>query len=203
MYLVKSPRIIHKLSAQRLTWRMDKRKPELFLTFDDGPVPGLTRNILDILEEKQVPASFFCVGDNIRKYPGEFKSIINAGHTVGNHTFNHLNGWRTPNSIYLSNVRKFDQYYNSPFFRPPYGKIKPTQIRLLDQSYRIILWSILSGDFDFNTTPYKCFVNVTSFLHNGAIIVFHDNLKAKNSVLYALPRVIDYARKQGYEFRAL
>lgn len=202
MYLVKSPKIFNRISDQSVTWRMNEASPELYITFDDGPVPGLTQDILDILKEKDVPATFFCVGDNIFKHPDVFQKLLDSGHTIGNHSFNHLNGWRTPNAIYYSNVLKFDNYYPTRLFRPPYGRIKVSQIRELKKNYHIVLWSILSGDFDYNTSPYKCYVNVVKNLHNGAIIVFHDNYKAQRSVLYALPRVIDYARQHGYSFQA-
>ncbi|MFW6019032.1 MAG: polysaccharide deacetylase family protein [Bacteroidales bacterium] len=181
---------------------MNSKYRELYLTFDDGPVPGLTDDILSILREKDVPATFFCVGDNVRKYPETFHKIIEEGHTIGNHTYNHKNGWKTPNAIYSANVKKFDNHYPSRFFRPPYGRIKPSQIRLLKNDYQIILWSLLSGDFDPATSPGKCYNNVVNNLHNGAIIVFHDNIKAKSNLQAALPKVIDYAVAQKYSFRS-
>lgn len=203
MYLVKPPGIIRKLLSAKLTWHMNSRSPELFLTFDDGPIPELTSEILEILKAKNVPATFFCVGENMVKYPQIFKQIVNDGHTIGNHTFNHLNGRHTTNDHYFTNIRKFDHNYNTPYFRPPYGRIKLSQIRDLKKYHHIIFWSVLSGDFDANTSPYKCYANVARNFHNGAIIVFHDNDKARKSVLFALPRIIDQAREQGYIFKAL
>ena len=203
MYLVKSPKLFNKITDSNVIWRMSSKYPDLYLTFDDGPIPGLTDEILEILRENNVWATFFCVGDNIRKYPDTFNKIIEEGHTIGNHTYNHKNGWKTPNALYSANIKKFDNHYPSRLFRPPYGRIKPSQVRLLKKDYQIILWSLLSGDFDPNTSPEKCYNNVINNLHNGAIIVFHDNIKAANSMRITLPKVIDYAKKQGYRFRSL
>ncbi len=182
---------------------MDKESRKIYLTFDDGPVPGLTEDILDILDEKEVPALFFCVGDNVRKHPKVFEKISENGHGTGNHSYSHLNGWRTPNQLYFSNIERSEAFFKTPLFRPPYGRIKPSQLRVLRKKYMIILWSLLSGDFDHKTSPYKCYRNVADNLHNGAITLFHDNLKAKKNVLFALPRFIDHARAQGYSFSNL
>ena len=203
MYLIKTPNILERITGSNVIWRMNEMKPDLYLTFDDGPAPGLTEEILDILYQNNVPATFFCVGDNVRKYPGIFRKIIQAGHSIGNHTYHHKSGWKTPNALYEANVRKFDEHYPAGIFRPPYGRIKPSQIKRLKKDYQIILWSLLSGDFDPGTSPDKVYSNVANNLHNGAIIVFHDNSKAKNNIRYALPKVIDFAKKQGYRFRSL
>jgi peptidoglycan/xylan/chitin deacetylase (PgdA/CDA1 family) len=203
MYLVKSPKLFNKITNSNVIWRMSPKTPDLYLTFDDGPVPELTDEILSILREKDVPATFFCVGDNVRKYPETFWKIVDDGHTIGNHTYNHKNGWKTPNALYSANIKKFDNYYSTRLFRPPYGRIKPSQIRILKKDYQIILWSLLSGDFDPGTSPGKCYNNVVNNLHNGAIIVFHDNIKAAKNMRIALPKAIDYARKHNYRFRSL
>lgn len=203
MYVIKSPGFLNKISHENITWRMDPEKPDIYLTFDDGPVPDLTEKILDILEEKNVFASFFHVGDNVRKHPDIFKKVIDAGHSIGNHSFHHLNGWRSSNHSYIRDVNTFNDYYPTKLFRPPYGRIKLSQIRELRKYYHIVFWSILSGDFDQRTKPETCFMNVKKNLHNGAIIVFHDNFKAADNVLYALPAVIDYAKERGYTFKAI
>ncbi|MFO8087165.1 MAG: polysaccharide deacetylase family protein [Bacteroidales bacterium] len=203
MYLVKSPKFLSKLTHSHLTWQLDKDRPFLYLTFDDGPIPGLTADILDILSEKKVQATFFHVGDNIRKHPRIFEHVRNNGHAVGNHTMHHLNGWRTPNLQYIKDIMEVDEYYKTRLFRPPYGRIKPSQVRLLRQYYQIVMWSVMSGDFDRLTSKEQCYQNVANHIQAGAIIVFHDNLKAKENVLYALPRIIDYAKNLGYEFKIL
>ncbi|MCF8331737.1 MAG: polysaccharide deacetylase family protein [Bacteroidales bacterium] len=179
---------------------MNPDKPKVYLTFDDGPVPGITEKILDILQDKDVLATFFNVGDNIQKYPGIFKKIVEAGHSIGNHTFHHLNGWKTSNKLYIKDIMKFNEYYRTKLFRPPYGRIKVSQIKTLRKYYHIVFWSILSGDFDPRITPEQCYENVERNLHKGAVIVFHDNYKAEKNVLHALPSVIERVDNMGYTF---
>ncbi|MFO8053880.1 MAG: polysaccharide deacetylase family protein [Bacteroidales bacterium] len=203
MYLIKTPDILSTISKKNLTWRVRTQEPQLYLTFDDGPAPGITDEISNILLEKNVKATFFCIGQNIDKHPDIFENILAKGHTIGNHTYNHLNGWKTNNEHYYININAFHDIYPTKLFRPPYGKIKLSQIRKLSKDYRIILWSLLSGDFDPKITPEKCCNNVINNLHNGAVIVFHDNVKAMKNVLYCLPKIIDHAHKQGYHFKTL
>ena len=201
-YTIKPPRLIKALYGD-LEWKVDTRKKELFLTFDDGPVPDVTPAVLKILDEYQARATFFCIGNNVEKFPGIYKSIIEAGHSVGNHTFNHLNGWKTPHFTYLRNTLKSAELISANLFRPPYGKITRSQSKALRSRYRIIMWDVLSGDFDKRTSPEKCLANTINNSVPGSIIVFHDSYKAADKVLYALPKVLDHFKSKGYSFLPL
>ena len=204
MYLVRSSYFVKSLYSKAF-WRGDASTKRLYLTFDDGPVEGVTDHVLDLLKEKNVKATFFCVGDNVNKNRGLFKRILDEGHGVGNHTFNHVNGWNAHTSEYLTNVedcRRTLELHNSPtnLFRPPYGKLKRSQYSILSSQYRIMMWDVLSGDFDLYTSPVKCLKNVNDMSRNGSVIVFHDSRKAQKNMEYALPRFIDHAFKNGFEF---
>ncbi len=203
MKLVKTPGLVRRLFPRQTTGPVPPGKPTLYLTFDDGPVPGITRDVIHVLKEKNVKATFFCVGQNMEKYPEIFQQIISNNHSVGNHTYSHLNGWKTPARKYFRDAQKFRELHHTRLFRPPYGRISVKQWLALRKEFHIVFWSILSRDFDPRVTPQKCFENVASHLHNGAIIVFHDNQKATKQVQYALPRIIDNAREKGYQFMAL
>lgn len=190
-----------------LVWRMPPDDKNLYLTFDDGPIPGPTEFVLDVLEKAQIKATFFCIGDNVRKYPAVFKRVIDSGHAIGNHTFNHLSGWSTDNQQYLDNIQQFEstvrEKMNSlQLFRPPYGRIKRSQIKSLAQ-FKIIMWDVLSFDFNKNLSPEKCLQNTISATRSGSIIVFHDSLKAERNMTYALPRLIDHFLSLGYHFKTL
>lgn len=199
MYTVKSPFFLRWLYPN-LTWNQNRHEKRIFLTFDDGPIPDVTPAILDILKNYHVKATFFCVGHNVQKYPEIYARLINEGHTVGNHTFNHLNGWKTPDPAYFDNVNQCQQLIHSKLLRPPYGRIKKSQCRQLEKTYQIIMWDVLSGDFDISLSPEKCLLNVIKHTGNGSIIVFHDNIKAIPRVLYALPRAIEQWLQEGYTF---
>jgi peptidoglycan-N-acetylglucosamine deacetylase len=189
-----------------LTWRMPADKKELYLSFDDGPVNGPTEFVAEELKKAAVRATFFCIGDNVRKHPEVFKKITTAGHTIGNHTFNHLNGWRTRTADYVTNVKMFDHQLSmangalSTMFRPPYGRITRRQIRALGE-YRIIMWDVLSRDYDKGLSPEKCLRNTIAATRPGSIIVFHDSLKAEKNLVYTLPRFIDHFAGLGYAFK--
>lgn len=191
-----------------LTWRMPADQPHLYLSFDDGPVNGPTDFVTEELEKASVRATFFCIGDNVRKHPGVFSKLRAGHHTIGNHTFNHLNGWRTGTAEYLSNVKKFDEQLStvncplSTFFRPPYGRITRSQIRLLT-GYRIIMWDVLSRDYDRHLSPEKCLRNTIAVTRPGSIIVFHDSFKAEKNLTYVLPRFLDHFGGKGYTFKPL
>lgn len=193
----------------------------LYLTFDDGPIPEVTEWVLDTLSQKRNPdnspilATFFCIGDNVRKHPTIFKNILLSGHTVGNHTYNHLKGWLTENNTYLKNthlaelqmsklVSKGTQPPNFPLFRPPYGKIKKKQaMALKKQGYEIVMYRTVAYDWDENTSPQKCLKNIIDKSKSGDLIVFHDSIKAFKNLQYALPRAIDYFLEKGYRFEKL
>lgn len=201
MYLVQ-PYLLRSVN-QSLVWKISGSQKVIYLTFDDGPIPEITPFILSTLDKYNAKATFFCVGDNLRKHPDEFKQIINAGHIIGNHTFHHINGWRTRSSAYAANVELCQRLTGSNLFRPPYGRITPTQIHKLKKQYHIILWSVLTGDFDKNTTPAKCLSNAIRFTKTGSIVVFHENIKAKPRLFYALPRFLEHFSRKGYSFEVI
>lgn len=182
---------------------MPATEKKIYLTFDDGPVPVITPNVLDILKEENIKATFFCVGENVVKNNSIYQRILDEGHAVGNHTYNHLNGWNTHGNQYARNVLKCAEVLNSKLFRPPYGRAKKSQIALLSSQYKIIMWDVLSGDYDKGTTPEQCLKNVSTYVRNGSVIVFHDSIKAQTKLEYALPRFIKFAKEKGFEFEVL
>jgi peptidoglycan/xylan/chitin deacetylase (PgdA/CDA1 family) len=184
-------------------WRKDASVKKLYLTFDDGPVPDITPWVLDVLKQYKIKATFFCVGDNIQKHPDIYNRILTEKHRTGNHTFHHLNGWNTDTNKYLDNISKCAEVVNSNLFRPPYGKLKQTQLKRIGKDYSIVMWDVLSGDYDKNTNPEKCLNNVVQAARNGSVIVFHDSVKSFKNLEYTLPRFIEYAQRQGFEFEAL
>ena len=202
MYLVKTPQFIQNLFPN-FTWRIPTEEKRLFITFDDGPIPEVTPWVLTQLEAFGAKATFFCVGDNIRKHPEVFQQVKAAGHSVGNHTYNHLNGWMTDNIPYFHNARHCASEVNSVLFRPPYGRLKPRQAQFLQRHYRIVMWDVLSGDFDARITPEQCLQNVLLHAGPGSIIVFHDSLKAQERLTYVLPSVLEHFSSQGYVFESL
>ena len=202
MYLVHTPQYVQALFPG-LIWKVPGAHKEIYLTFDDGPIPGVTPWVLDTLREYNAKATFFCVGDNVRKYPEIYERVILEGHSVGNHTLNHLSGWATENISYFHNIRHCARMVHSGLFRPPYGKLKPSQAQFLQRHYRIIMWDVLSGDFDRDITPEDCSQNVIQHAGSGSIVVFHDSLKAENNLRYALPKVLDHFTAEGYRSQAL
>ncbi|MFN3840730.1 MAG: polysaccharide deacetylase family protein [Cyclobacteriaceae bacterium] len=192
-----------------LVWRMQGVDPTLYLTFDDGPVPGPTEFVLDQLKKYGVTATFFCIGDNVQKHPELFKRIATDGHAIGNHTFNHLNGWKTKAGEYIRNAEKFASEvaliypgFTTNLFRPPYGRITRNQIRAL-YCYRIIMWDVLTYDFNKMLSQEKCLTNSLRAVRNGSIVVFHDSVKAERNLMYTLPRFIEVCLQRGYRFNAI
>lgn len=202
MYLVQPTYLIKSIYPKAI-WRKEPTDKKLYLTFDDGPIPEITTWVLDVLKQYDVKATFFCVGNNVEKHPAIFQRILDEEHAVGNHTYNHLNGWKTHSPLYLKNVSKCKELVHSRLFRPPYGKMKKTQFNILRRYYSIVLWDVLSGDYDKKTSPEKCLKNVVDKYRNGSIIVFHDNVKAWENLEYALPKFIEHALKEGYRFESL
>ncbi|MGN6569083.1 MAG: polysaccharide deacetylase family protein [Flavipsychrobacter sp.] len=207
-YRVKMPRLIKKLFPKEMVWDMplSDGHPSVYITFDDGPHPTATPYILEQLDKHNAKATFFCIGKNVVKYPKVFEQVIKLGHTVGNHTHNHVNGWHTENRPYLSNILKAAKHIDSHSFRPPYGRIKLSQAKRLQRSkpaWRIYMWDVLSRDFDVNITPQECLDNVLTNIEPGSIVVFHDSDKAWERMSYALPHVLEYCQNQGWEMKAL
>jgi peptidoglycan/xylan/chitin deacetylase (PgdA/CDA1 family) len=209
-YLVKTPTVLKKLYPS-CTWNFSRQEKIIYLTFDDGPHPVATRFVLETLQRFNARATFFCIGKNVVEHPDIYKKIISDGHTTGNHTFNHLNGWKTPDKEYIENVRQAKKYIDSNLFRPPYGRISKFQVRLLtdaenkkeEQLFRIIMWDVLSGDFDQNITPEKCTANVTKNAREGSVVVFHDSEKAFPRLEQALPESLKFFVNKGYTFQSL
>ncbi|KRT16378.1 polysaccharide deacetylase [Pedobacter ginsenosidimutans] len=205
MYLIKSPLLL-KWYYPSLLWNKSRTEKVIYLTFDDGPIPNVTDFVLKTLKVFNAKATFFCIGDNIVKHPEVFERIKNDGHAIGNHTFNHLKGWKTDNETYLQNTLKCQELTQTNLFRPPYGRIKKSQISNLKSQIselKIVMWDVLSGDFDTKLSPEKCYQNVIKHTENGSIIVFHDSLKAFDRLSYALPKVLAYFSEKGFTFSML
>lgn len=186
-----------------VVWRMNPAEKVIYLTFDDGPNPQITPQVLDILDEHGVKATFFCVGDNVRKYPDTFSDVTKRGHAVGNHTFNHIKGFKYSTADYVENVQKASEYIESRILRPPHGQIKFSQVRALKKNYKIIMWDLITFDYDKNVTPEQISRIVKKQTRNGSIVVFHDSLKAERNVLNTLPVALSFWKNQGYDFRLL
>ena len=202
MYTVRPP-IALRWFYPTLTWHRSRAEKRIFLTFDDGPIPDVTPFVINTLKRYGIKATFFCVGENIKKHPDLFDCLTKNGHRIGNHTYNHLNGWNTPDGTYLQNVDRCQRLTQTNLFRPPYGRGKRSQYKRLLNDYDIIMWDVLSGDFDTKLSPEKCLHNVITHARNGSIIVFHDNVKATPRIRYALPRAIEHWLAAGYEFGVL
>lgn len=209
-YTITMPWFVRKMYPT-LTWEKTTDQKKMYLTFDDGPHPTATPFVLDTLAQYNAKATFFCIGKNVVSYPEIYKRIIAEGHEVGNHTYNHLNGWKTANEQYFQDIFEAAKYIDSSLFRPPYGRINKFQVQLLQKennanqhgAFRIIMWSVLSGDFDVKLSPEKCLSHVILKAKPGSIVVFHDSTKAWDRMSYALPHVLEHFSKAGYQFCAL
>lgn len=199
MYLNKTPDLL-KPVYKDLVWDVPTSKKEVFISFDDGPVPVATPYALDVLKEFDVRATFFCIGDNVLKHPDIFQRVIDDGHRIGNHSLNHLNGWKYNDYSYVKNVLECARIVPSRLYRPPYGKIKRSQTAALRKRFSIIMWDVISGDFDRKITKEKCVENVVKNVVPGSIVVFHDSHKAYEKMSFALPIVLEQLKAQGYSF---
>ncbi len=197
-----TPSLVQKLFP-RATWHIRTKTPTIFLTFDDGPEPEVTPWVLDILKQHEAKATFFCIGKNVEKHSDVFKRILDEGHSIGNHTYDHLNGWRSNNEAFLYNIKKSETLLNCKLFRPPYGKLTYSQYKKLREEYQIVMWDVLSRDFDSEISKEKCFEKILKYTSDGSIVVFHDSLKAKEKLLYLLPKVLEYFSKHGFNFERI
>ena len=187
----------------KLVWRKNPSKRVIYLTFDDGPVPEVTPLVLDILDKYKVKATFFCVGENVKKHPEVYADILHREHKTGNHTYNHLKGFSVSLQEYTENVHEASEYIDSRLFRPPYGRITYRQRKLLRPLYEIIMWDLITHDYNRKISVETIFRNVKRYSRNGSIIVFHDSIKAKENVLAVLPLAIEYLKTEGYSFGVL
>ena len=185
----------------RATWRMDRHERAVYLTFDDGPIPEATPFILKTLEEHGVKATFFMVGDNVRKHPELYQKVVAAGHRIGNHTFNHIGGFRHTIHTYSANANKADELLHTNLFRPPHGWMRFDQDFWLGRKYRIIMWDLVTRDYSKWMTAEGVLNNVKRYARNGSIITFHDSLKSIDKLHYALPEAIKWLKAEGYEFK--
>ena len=204
-YLIKTPRLLKALYSQCI-WHINDHANSVYITFDDGPHPTITDFVLKQLEKYQAKASFFCIGKNVLDNQELFQRIQDEGHTIGNHTHNHLNGWKTSNTHYFRNIRLAEKHIKSNIFRPPYGRITYSQALGIEKMYptmKIIMWDVLSGDFDTDITPEECLENVISTVQPGSIIVFHDSEKAWPRLEYVLPRFLEYCEQKGWNMKRL
>ncbi|MEN9349014.1 MAG: hypothetical protein RLZZ77_2525 [Bacteroidota bacterium] len=202
MYLVKMPEIIKPLASQFL-WNMPRDERKVYLTFDDGPTPGITDQILDILQEYNAKATFFCLGKQVELAPDLFERLVQEGHRIGNHTYSHPNGWKTTAFAYLKNVLQAEHFIQTDLYRPPYGRITRGQATAIRKRYHLVMWDIITGDFDLNTTPEECYERVAKHLEGGSIIVMHDSVKASKNVLGSVRPIIEHILSLGYELAPL
>jgi peptidoglycan/xylan/chitin deacetylase (PgdA/CDA1 family) len=197
------PTLLRPLIGRNYLWRKNSSEKVVYLTFDDGPVPEVTPQVLGILDDFDIKATFFCVGDNVKKFPELYREILLKGHSVGNHTFHHLNGFKVGQEQYLKDVEQASQLIDSRLFRPPYGKLTRRERKILQQKFQIVLWDVISYDYDKNLSPSQVLKNVKSYSRNGSVILFHDSVKAKNNMLTVLPQAISFLLAKGYRFEKL
>ncbi|WP_219856006.1 polysaccharide deacetylase family protein [Pontibacter mangrovi] len=206
--LYKTPWLLKKLMPG-YTWHREVQGKVLYLTFDDGPIPEVTPWVLEVLEKYNAKATFFCVGDNVAKHPEVARQVLAQGHRLANHTYNHLKGWQTPLQQYLENTKMCQQEVEKlqphapKLFRPPYGRITGKQAQKLREEYELVMWDVLTNDYDQNLSPEACLRQSIKSTQSGSIIVFHDSLKAKQNLMYALPRYVAHLTSLGYTFDTL
>lgn len=201
-YIIKTPNLL-KFIFKNLVWRFSSKEKVLYLTFDDGPTPEITEWTLQELKKYNAKATFFCIGKNIAEHPDIFQKIIEEKHSVGNHSNNHLNGWKTKTEDYLQNMEDAEKYFenNSKLFRPPYGRLTLKQSKeIRKKGYKILMWDVLSADFDPAVSNEKCLENVIRNIQNGSIIVFHDSVKASEKLHFVLPQLLEYYSAKGFHF---
>lgn len=200
MLIEQPPQLLRRIYPRAL-WRMDESVKAVYLTFDDGPVPEITPWVLDLLDSYRIKATFFLVGDNVRKHPAEFRMLIERGHRLGNHTFNHIRGFEYASEAYLANTDKANELIQTDLFRPPHGHLRRSQYTLLKDKYRIVMWDLVTRDYSKRLNGRQVVEKVKRYARNGSIITFHDSLKAEENIKYALPKAIEWLLEQGYEFK--
>lgn len=200
--LIEQPPILYRMLFPESLWRIKvPAQKTVYLTFDDGPIPEVTPWVLDLLDSYKVKATFFCVGDNVRKHPDVYRLLLARGHKTGNHTFNHVQGWNNKTSFLLDNTAKADTLIGSSLFRPPHGHMRVPQNRAIQKAgYSVVMWDVVTRDYSRFMTPEQVLQNVKKYTRDGSIIVFHDSLKAEKNMKYALPRAIEWLQKEGYTF---
>lgn len=201
--LIEQPPFLLRWIYPKAIWRMDSKEKAVYLTFDDGPIPGITPWVLDLLDEYGIKATFFLVGDNIRKHPQEFRMIVERGHRIGNHTYNHLRGFEHRTHSYMANIEQANEQIQSNLFRPPHGHMRMNQYYALRNKYKIIMWDLVTRDYSKRLNGRQVLHNVKRYTRNGSIITFHDSIKAEENIKYALPRSIEWLKEQGYAFKTL
>lgn len=202
MLIEQTPDFIRKLIPGAV-WRLPQKEKTVYLTFDDGPIPEVTPWVLDLLRKYNIKATFFCVGDNVRKHPEVFKMLVSAGHSVGNHTFNHLQGFKVKSDKYVENVELADTYIRSNLFRPPHGHLRIRQGTRLSKKFRFVMWDVITRDYNRKLSGEYVLNVVKRYVRNGSIIVFHDSIKAEKNMKYALPRAIEFLLSEGYKFEKI
>lgn len=202
--LIESPPFFYRALFPGGYWRIvNPQEKTIYLTFDDGPIPEMTPWVLEVLKKYNIKATFFCVGDNVRKHPEVYKMVLDAGHRVGNHTFNHIQGIKTRTKNYLKNTDKAREYIDSDLFRPPHGHMRVRQFFPIKKKYRVILWDVVTRDYSKYMTSKSVFENVKKYTRDGSIIVFHDSLKSEHTIKEALPKSIEWLIEQGYNFKLI
>lgn len=203
-YLVKTPWWLKRLYPGCI-WELPAEDKTIYLTFDDGPHPEATPYVLDLLARYQAKATFFCIGKNVEAYPEIYSRILDGGHRVGNHTWQHLNGWKNNDRNYFDDIAKAKKYIDSDLFRPPYGRITKFQLKQLRESFafKVVMWTVLSGDFDVKLSPEKSTELVLLNAGPGSIIVFHDSTKAFPRMKVALERTLAHFAEKGYRFSVI
>ncbi|HCC85027.1 MAG: hypothetical protein XD92_0755 [Proteiniphilum acetatigenes] len=200
--LIEQPPLLYRHLYPGSLWRInDEEQKTVYLTFDDGPIPEVTPWVLDLLDQHSIKATFFCVGDNVRKYPGIYQQLLERGHKTGNHTFNHVQGWKHRTRFLLENSAKAAELIDSRLLRPPHGHMRVAQNYALQKAgYTVVMWDVVTRDYSRFMTPQQVLQNVKKYTRDGSIIVFHDSLKAEKNMKYALPRAIEWLQEQGYTF---
>lgn len=200
---IEQPPTAFRIFFPNAAWRIPQKEKTVYLTFDDGPIPGVTPWVLETLKRYGVRATFFCVGDNVRKHPDIFKQVVDAGHKVGNHSFNHLQGFKHSTRNYVENVEKADALIHSELYRPPHGQLRIRQQSKLKKKYQIVMWDVVTRDYNKELSGEFVLDIVKRKVRNGSIIVFHDSLKAEKNMKYAMPKAIEWMLREGYKFEVL